>query len=161
MLHALAAVLALTGQTGVWLDVPYVKQRDARGCGPAVLAMVLDYWKRPADPAEIERRLESNDRGVAAAEMERYLRDSGFRAFAFQGEWEDLRRHLERGRPLIVCLEQGGSALHYVVVAGLDWDSGHVLVNDPARRKLLRIERTAFEKAWKGRWTLLAVPAAP
>jgi len=40
-----------------------------------------------------------------------------------------------------------------------------VLVNDPAQRKLLKLERSSFEREWSaaGKWTLLAVPqtAAP
>jgi len=34
------------------------------------------------------------------------------------------------------------------------------LINDPARRKLLKAERVAFEKSWSEaeRWTLLAIP---
>ena len=50
--------------------------------------------------------------------------------------------------------------LHYVVVAGLDWQHDAVFVNDPARGKLLRIERPAFEKEWRAadNWTLLAMP---
>ena len=75
-------------------------------------------------------------------------------------EWKDLKEHLEKGRPLIVALNPGGSYLHYVVVAGLDWQQGVVLKNDPAERKLLKQGRANFEKEWKaaGNWTLLAVP---
>jgi hypothetical protein len=34
------------------------------------------------------------------------------------------------------------------------------MVNDPAQRKLLKQERSKFEKQWSaaGKWTLLAVP---
>ena len=53
-----------------------------------------------------------------------------------------------------------GWNLHYVVVAGLDWQRGMVLQNDPAGRKLLEQGRSDFETEWKaaGNWTLLAVP---
>ena len=92
--------------------------------------------------------------------MERYFQQHGFRTFAFAGEWKDLKEHLEKGRPLIVALKPGGSDLHYVVVVGLDGQQGVVLKNDPAERKLLKQERSNFEKEWKaaGNWTLLAVP---
>jgi ABC-type bacteriocin/lantibiotic exporter with double-glycine peptidase domain len=92
--------------------------------------------------------------------MERYFEQHGFRTFGFRGEWKDLREQLEKGRPLIVALNTGHGNLHYVVVAGLDWQEGVVLTNDPAERKLLKQERSNFEKEWKaaGNWTLLAVP---
>jgi len=62
---------------------------------------------------------------------------------------------------LIVALKPGSMApLHYVVVAGIDQERQLVLVNDPAQRKLLKEDRSRFEREWKGagRWTLLALP---
>ncbi|MGE5322709.1 MAG: cysteine peptidase family C39 domain-containing protein, partial [Actinomycetota bacterium] len=88
--------------------------------------------------------------------------EHGFRTFALKGDWALLREHLEKGRPLIVALKpaKGEIALHYVVVAGLDWSSDVLMINDPAQRKLLKVERRRFEKEWQavGRWTLLAIP---
>lgn len=73
-----------------------------------------------------------------------------------------LRSHLQKGRPLIAALKpaRGETSLHYVVIAGLDWDNNLVLLNDPAQKKLLKVERGSFEKEWQAveRWTLLAVP---
>jgi hypothetical protein len=69
---------------------------------------------------------------------------------------------LKKGRPLIVSLqpENAGAALHYVVVTGIDWQSGAVFINDPARGKLFRLERADFERQWRPNrnWMLLAVP---
>lgn len=159
----------------VWLDVPFVKQeKDA--CGAASIAMVMQYWLRQqgraagenAGAAQIQRVLYSRKaHGIYASHVERYLRQQGFHTFAFQGAWEDLAQHLQKGRPLMVALKPSGNAvpLHYVVVAGLDSEEGHVLLNDPARRKLLKQDRPGFEKEWSaaGNWTLLALPqpAAP
>jgi ABC-type bacteriocin/lantibiotic exporter with double-glycine peptidase domain len=159
--------------SGVWLDVPFVKQTED-GCGSAAISMLLQYWhghgaelaSGRSDAEAIQRKLYSrNAHGIFASDMERYLRDSGFREFAFRGDWNDLREHLQKGRPLIISLGPGKPAvpLHYVVVAGLDWAEEAVFVNDPARGKLLRIERQEFEKEWSAarNWMLLAVPARP
>jgi uncharacterized protein YvpB len=66
---------------------------------------------------------------------------------------------------LIVALKPSGvnAPLHYVVVAGLDWERGHLLLNDPAQRKLLKQDRSVFEKQWSAtrKWTLLALPQPP
>ncbi len=174
----LALVLCLCGSvfalnnanTGVWLDVPFVKQ-EKDGCGAAAISMVMQYWNSrqsratgPAsDPSQIQKELFSRKaHGIYASDLERYFKEHEFRAFAFTGSWDDLRRHLEKGRPLIVALKPLAteSSLHYVVVAGLDWGQNLVLVNDPAQKKLLKEERSSFEKEWSatGRWTLLAVP---
>jgi predicted double-glycine peptidase len=173
---ALFAQAAPGKNSGVWLEVPYVKQTED-GCGSASIAMLLQYWSAHgtsiaegrADVSAIQKQLYSRKaRGIFASDMERYFRDSGFREFAIRGEWTDLRQHLEQGRPLIVSIQPNGQPssskvpLHYVVVTGMDWEREAVFVNDPARGKLLRIERQEFEKEWEAarKWMLLVVPAA-
>jgi len=177
LLLSLFAALGLFAQAadkaGVWLEVPFIKQ-STEGCGSASIAMLLQYWSGHGTPLAagrddadaIQKHLYSRKgRGIFASDMERYLKESGFRVFALRGEWSDLREHLAQGRPLIVSLEPGSSRapLHYVVVTGMDWQRDAVFVNDPARGKLLRIERAEFEKEWLAarNWMLLAVPANP
>ena len=116
-----------------------------------------------ADPTAIQRTLySSKDHGIRASDMERYFQQHGFQTFAFAGKWDDLKQHLEKGRPLIVGLKPSTleTPLHYVVVVGVDPEQGVVYLNDAAQRKLLKQERSAFEKQWSavGRWTLLALP---
>ena len=162
------SIVAAAGDSGLWLDVPYVHQ-EKDGCGSAALAMVLQYWNgknfavaaERMDPAAIQRELYAKKaRGIYASQMEDYLRQTGFRVFAFRGEWSDLRTQLAQGRPLVAGLKPKGAPAHYVVVVGLAPQDQAVLVNDPERGKLLRIDRHEFEKAWQGTetWTLLAVP---
>jgi predicted double-glycine peptidase len=165
-------LLARAVPSAIWLDVPFVQQTKD-GCGAASIAMVMQYWQlqqgKPLDgsagEAQIQRSLYSSAaRGIYASALERYLQQHGFRTFAFHGQWEDLEQHLEKGRPLIVALKPspGSSSLHYLVVAGLDAKQQLVLVNDPAQRKLLKEDRSSFEREWSAteRWTLLAVPQA-
>ena len=155
---------------GVWLDVPFVKQSED-GCGSAAISMVLQYWgahgvqvdARQVDVDAIQKRLYSRSaRGIFASDMEGYFHGSGFKVFVLDGSWADLQEHLKQGRPLIVSLRPGNSKspLHYVVVTGMDWQHEAVFVHDPARGKLLRIERADFEKQWRPNrdWLLLAVP---
>lgn len=170
LLVSLCGVPLAADSTGVWLDVPFVRQ-PKDGCGAASIAMVMQYWykqqSRPASDAADANRINrvlyvAGARGILASAMERYFQQHGFRTFSFRGEWEDLKQHLEKGRPLIVALKPPGpdGPLHYVVVAGLDWKEGILLLNDPARRKLLKQDRAGFEKQWSAadRWTLLALP---
>src|SRR5215469_4107288 len=95
----LCGVLLAAEKPGVWLDVPFVKQeKDA--CGAASIAMVMQYWVQqgknmePApDPAEIQRELYSRKgRGIYASDLKHYFQEHGFRAFAFQGTWDDLKQ---------------------------------------------------------------------
>ena len=158
--------------TGVWLDVPFVKQTE-EGCGSASLAMLLQYWREHGasvapgreDAVAIQQKLYSGKGpGIFASAMQRYLQESGFRVFAVAGEWSDLRKHLSQGRPLILSVQPSGkrAPLHYVVASGIDWERQAVFLNDPARGKLIRVERAEFEKEWQAahNWMLLAVPEA-
>jgi predicted double-glycine peptidase len=174
LLLGVFAAQGLSPQTadkaGIWLDVPFIQQ-TAEGCGSASIAMLLQYWRGQGtsiaagrdDSDAIQKLLYSRKaRGIFASDMERYVKESGFRVFALRGEWSDLREHLAQGRPLLISLEPGSTRapLHYVVVTGMDWRHEAVFVNDPARGKLLRIERPEFEKEWQAarNWMLLAVP---
>ena len=133
--------------------------------------MLLQYWtahgavidSQRADPAAIQKQLYSRKvHGIYASDMQGYLKESGFRAFPLNGEWKDLLEQLKQGRPLIASLQPGTvrTPLHYVVVTGIDWQSGAVFINDPARGKLLRVAREDFEKQWRPNrnWMLLAIP---
>ena len=165
-----AALPAPQEKAGIWLDVPYVKQSED-GCGSAAISMLLQYWSargagidsQRASAAAIQKLLYSRKvRGIHASDMESYLRESGFRVFPLSGEWKDLLEQLKQGRPLIASLQPGSARtpLHYVVVTGIDWQTGAVFINDPARGKLLRVAREDFEKQWRANrnWMLLALP---
>jgi ABC-type bacteriocin/lantibiotic exporter with double-glycine peptidase domain len=155
---------------GVLIDVPFVAQtRD--GCGSASISMVMQYWEKQtgqaatdsADPERIQSALYSRAAGgIPASKMREYFLAQGYRTFAFQGSWNDLRDHVQEGRPLIVSLKGSGplGPLHYVVVTGIDAERGFVYLNDPAQQKSLRMSREGFESEWNPthHWTLLAVP---
>ena len=150
--------------------MPYVKQSED-GCGSAAISMILEYWKghgvqvgrERADASAIQKQLYSRKaRGIYASDMEAYLKDSGFRVFPLSGDWKDLLEQLKQGRPLIASVQPGSARtpLHYVVITGIDWQSGAVFINDPRRGKLLRVERADFEKEWRPNrnWMLLVLP---
>jgi ABC-type bacteriocin/lantibiotic exporter with double-glycine peptidase domain len=160
----------LAENSGLWLDVPFVRQ-EKQGCGSAVVSMLMQYWigQNGADPAAaaqektIQAALYSPAaKGVYGSDMERYLHKAGFSTFRFAGDWSDLQQHLSKGRPLIVCLQPKSphDPLHYVVVTGLGRNQDSVLLNDPARGKLIKENGERFEKEWKatGHWTLLVLP---
>ena len=165
-----APLAASQESAGIWLDVPYVQQSED-GCGSASISMLLQYWNahgaqvnsQRLDAAAIQKQLYSRKaRGIFASDMESYLQASGFKVFPLDGTWSDLREHLKQGRPLIVSLQPGSARapLHYVVVTGMDWQKDAVFIHDPARGKLLRVERADFEKQWRlnRNWMMLVVP---
>ena len=142
------------------------------GCGSAAISMILQYWagqlgkpvSSSVDPEKIQDLLfVPAEKGIPASAMQDYLQKSGYRTYAFRGEWSDLQHHISRGRPLIVSLKASGprGPLHYAVVVGLDWERSYIFLNDPIRGKMFRISREGFLAEWNpaNSWTLLAIPA--
>jgi ABC-type bacteriocin/lantibiotic exporter with double-glycine peptidase domain len=166
---AAAAISSWPQQASSWIDVPFIRQ-PAEGCGAASVAMVMQYWQEQAhktpdqtsNVSTIQSALHSEPaHGIYASDLQRYLNKQGFETHVFRGDEALLRHHLNKGRPLIVALQPGSSPLlHYVVVAGVDPANHLLMVNDPAQRKLLKVESEQFEKEWQstGNWTLVAVP---
>ncbi len=157
-----------TEAASMWLNVPFVRQTKL-GCGDACIAMVMQYWQKkheqpdqaPTDAATILRELPPGRHGVSATNMAGYFEQHSYRAFAYAGDWDDIEHQIAKGRPLIVAIKpQGDPDLHYAVVVGVDSPRHLVIVNDPAQRKLLKVDRSRFEREWKAteNWTLLAVP---
>lgn len=165
---ALLAVPVMTaGAGGAWLDVPFVRQVKA-GCGAAAVAMVAGYWSRhdpqlgaaAKDAERINELLPASAKGIRGRALKRYLEERGFAAYVFDGELIDLRNHIDKGRPVVVCLGLKGAKapLHYAVVVGVDEEA--IWLNDSARGKLVREDIARFQRAWSvtGNWALLAVP---
>ena len=169
LLISICSSVCVAQSTDAWLDVPFVKQ-EKNGCGSASIAMVMQYWYQQqgrslSDSSQaplIHKTLYvPGSDGIYASAMEGYFQKHQFRTFSFRGDWQILQDHLKKGRPLIAALKPGSDAsLHYVVVVGLHPEQDLVLLNDPARRKLFKQERSDFEKQWSatGEWTLLALP---
>lgn len=166
------AACSFAAQTAaIWIDVPFVAQ-SREGCGSASISMVMRYWAKkkgqPSPPSADAQKIQTalfspHSGGISASSMQRYFRESGYSAFAFQAQWSDLVHHLELGRPLIVGLGASGplGPLHYAVVVGVDPARGLLFINDPAQSKMLRISRQGFQSEWShtGNWALLAVPS--
>lgn len=154
-------LLAAVSSSGAVLDVPLIKQKR-NGCGAAAVAMVMKYWAVADGPAAgqvHEELFEPGLRAIRLSEMRAYLERHGFRAFTLRGQTADLERHLAKGRPIIVGLKKKPSDdYHFAVVVGIGDDG--VWLNDPARTKPHRMDRSKFEKRWAlaDRWLLLATP---
>jgi hypothetical protein len=150
-----------------FLDVPFVRQQK-QGCGPAVLSMLIEYWAEHGSPtptqwtpsALYDRLYDLSVRGVTGESMTNFLRDQDYVAFTFRGEWEDLEKNTNLGRPLVVALlPKKGAQIHFVLVVGLNAHS-EAIIHDPDRAAYVREPIDRFLKQWNGtdRWTLLAVP---
>lgn len=127
-------------------------------CGPASLAMVLDFWGLKITPEEIARDIYSEGaRGTADFEMILFAKKNGFKAIQYSGNIEDIKEKIKSQRPLIVMTDEGFwfyKKYHYMVVVG--FDNSNVIVNSGIDQHK-RIDFESFIKKWEKTefWTLL------
>ncbi len=116
--------------------VPMMRQEGVRNCGAAVAAMLLGHWGMPATQADVRAASAvSPDRGLRAEFLRSYLHDRGLRAFLFEGNFGDIERELERGRPVLVGVLKAISKdvyAHYQLVVGVNRAQEQIVVMDPA-----------------------------
>ncbi len=154
----LAWVLALASV----LPVPFVAQEEDT-CGAAALAMVLQFWGEPSSQDAIARELFQPElHGILGSRLADWAQKRGLTAVAYEGDMEQLRVYVDKGRPLIVAWKLKGGRFHNVVVVGFDDQRRQVLVNDPGEGPARGVALDVFEKRWAGadHWTLLVLPKA-
>ena len=142
--------------------VPFIPQDDYQ-CGPAALAMVLNYYGAPVGHDEIARELYlPSVRGTLNLDLEFYARRRGFEARAFEGTLDRVRDEIRRGRPLIVFQDLGAPGYpvpHFAVLLGFDDRAGVVVLHSgTTAHRILSYEE--FTRTWARRrfFTLLVTP---
>jgi len=151
----LIAALVLGAAT---LPVAFVPQQKDT-CGAAVLTMVLRYWGVAADHDAIAAELVSPGlRGIRGSALEAFARRRGLTAVAHEGDLDQLRDYVAKGRPMIVTLDAGRGRFHDLVVVG--FEDQRVIVHDPAEGAARRLASGDFEKRWAraGHYALLVLP---
>ncbi len=146
-------------------NVPFYHQGED-SCGPAALASVVSFWGRTGVTVEeIKARIYLPElRGTLPMDMERYLRDAGFRTFSSSGTIDELKTRICRNLPVICLLDLGFSVYrqpHYVTVIGFD-DVNRVFITHDGMNANTVIEYDTFMKQWDrgGYWMLVALPPA-
>jgi ABC-type bacteriocin/lantibiotic exporter with double-glycine peptidase domain len=142
-----------------------ILQRESADCGAAALTMVLH---RLGEPMTLERALAEleakPDRSIRAGDLRDLARSHGFSAFLISGEERDLRRQLEKGRPLLVGLVKPTAGrefvAHFEVVIGVHPERRLVLTVDPARG-FRQNAMDEFQKEWAPTQHLMLVVIPP
>ena len=128
------------------LDVPYLPQSELL-CGGAAAAMVLRYWGMAGVRAHDFSDLVSEARGgMRADDLAARLRELGWDVFPFAGRFDEVRRHLRLGRPVVTLIEVGGGRFHFVVLVGEAGD--RLVLHDPAGSPYRLVDREEIEQAW-------------
>jgi hypothetical protein len=130
-----------------------VRQVSSVDCGAACLAFVLNHWGADCTVKDIEGALSKpGPLGYTLAELQSYAQSGGFAAFIFSGNTEDLKTHVELGRPCIVVYRVNRKANHAVVVTEIKTaDNGAVsmLVMDPRKKRRFVVKESWLEARWR------------
>jgi len=142
--------------------VPFIPQAEYQ-CGPASLAMVLQYYGAGVAQEEIARALYlPSVQGTLNLDLEFYARRRGFAARSFAGTLERVKAEVRRGHPVIVFQDLGVAAYpvpHFAVLLGYDDRAGVVVLHSGTTAYRV-VEYAEFERTWARRraWTLLITP---
>jgi tetratricopeptide (TPR) repeat protein len=152
-------------------DVPFEKWLSRNFCGPACLAMVLNYWDgiRPFSQQRIAADIyDSENQLTYNSELVLYPRTLGFMSYSFQGDLQTLKEVVGKDIPLIVLTKPILQVAkgHYRVVIGFDDAKSQVIFHDPYFGERYAMSSSDFLKLWglgKGmnefRWAMAVVPA--
>jgi tetratricopeptide (TPR) repeat protein len=158
-LRAPAPAVAWDDATPV-LDVPFVPQTPAL-CGGAAVAMVLRYYgERGVYAEDFAPLVVATGEGIRTDDLAAAVRQRGWMARPFAGTAELVQRELADGQPVIALIEVRPGRYHYVVL--IAWRAGDVVLHDPARGPLRRLDEDRFVRAWQasGRWSMRVRPTA-
>ncbi len=137
-------------------DVPVIKQKDYH-CGPATLAMVMQYHGQKKNESELADGLfHKKLKGSFFPEMKARARAEGMMVL----EVNDLRKSFEEvkaGNPVIVLQNNGFQFMprwHFAVLTGMDFDGPDVYVSGEKQ------DMRMFERSFilGGRRSLVILP---
>ena len=146
--------------------IPFFSQGQYQ-CGPAALAMVIDYWHRKSGnhlwvtPEEIASHIYSpSARGVLGIDLEIYGRKLGFRADRSAGAMDGLKKLVDEGIPPIIFVDYGFLSYavhHFMVVTG--YSANGVIVNS-GKEEGRFISAKELDRIWKRNdyWMLAVKP---
>ena len=147
-------------------NVPYIRQKP-HWCGPAALAMVLNYWGLNISQDEIAAEIYRPDKKLTyISDMVKYPQSLGFYSKAFTGSIDILKSYIIADIPVIV-LQKFSTIIptgHYRVVIGFDDHEQLLYVLDPTVGEYA-IPYNEFVELWKPgstfkvtNWSLIIYP---
>lgn len=125
--------------------IKWIRQNDLKDCGPACLAMILNYFGSNISIGRLRMMSGTDEEGTTAYGLISALEELGFQAEGYKVNENFFKS--EDSYPLIAHVVKENSYSHYVVVYGCDRDE--LFIADPAQGKM-RIPMSAFVQEWTG-----------
>jgi tetratricopeptide (TPR) repeat protein len=150
--------------------VPFEKWLKRNYCGPACLAMILNYWDETRSFSQrkiTDEIYDSENQATDNSELVLYPRTQGFESYSFQGDLQILKDVVGKDIPVIVLtktIKQIAKG-HYRVVIGFDDDRDQIIFHDPFFGDRHAMATRDFMKVWdlgkgrnQSRWMMAVVP---
>ncbi|MEY3151209.1 MAG: hypothetical protein RLY92_1436, partial [Chloroflexota bacterium] len=138
----------IAGTTHIW--------QHWNNCGPATLAMTLNFWGWNGTQANTAAALKPNrlDRNVSISEMAAFAESIGFAAeYRPNGTLDGVRQLLAAGFPIIferdLELRQEGWAGHYALLIGYDTGAQRFITQDTFQGPELPVTDAQLLKIWR------------
>lgn len=142
-------------------DVPFHAQEKYQ-CGPATLAMALNWSGVAVEPAELVPDVYTPaKKGSLQPEMIGATRRRGRLAYPIYGV-DPLLKEVAAGHPVIVLQNLGFSwfpTWHYAVVIGYDLDEGDIVMHSGMSRRRM-VGWKVFDRTWRrsAYWGMVVLP---
>jgi len=85
--------------------IPPIAQDEKYTCGVACIASVAYYWGKPFPPND-SFDISSYPRDLSGIDLEHIGKMTGLNTYIYGGSMEDLRKNIEKGRPVIVMIRK-------------------------------------------------------
>ena len=134
--------------------VPFEKWLERNYCGPACLAMVLNYWDETRSFSQrkiTDEIYDAKSQATYNSELVLYPRSKGFECYSFQGNLRILKDVVGKDIPVIVLTKAVKQLAkgHYRVVIGFDDDEDQIIFHDPYFGDRIAMTSKDFMKVWE------------
>lgn len=143
-------------------EVPFFAQKQYQ-CGPAALAMLLQWSGQPVTPEELKSRVYVPERkGSFQIEMVAATRSYKRIPYELTSGWQSLIAEINAGNPVLVLQNLGLGWFpnwHYAVVKGIDLASNEIILHSGTNENYL-LNLQTFERTWQraGKWAMVVLP---
>lgn len=144
-------------------DVPFFAQERYQ-CGPAALAMLLNWSGQTVSPEELKSRVYVPERkGSFQLELVTATRSYQRIPYELKSGWQSLIAEIEAGNPVLVFQNLGLSWFprwHYAVVKGIDLANNEIILHSGTNENYT-VNLQTFERTWQrtDKWAMVVLPA--
>ncbi len=144
-------------------EVPFFPQEQFH-CGPATLAMVINFYGNKTTPTELAKDVFTPDlKGSLQIEMQAAVRKRGMLAYVLTPELVYLLAEVSVGHPVIVLQNlaiKWYPVWHYAVVIGYDLNKKTITLHTGLNSNY-KVSMNTFEHTWQraNNWALVVLPS--